>query len=249
MKTNIHLNNAPIVEALIDFRVKHAPGLDIEKLSTVTKSLKRRYPTRKEIRQVQAQFRIGEGEGPAHSTTQILVGQRFESSDSRFVFQATLGGFTLSRLKPYETWESLIAEARSCWKSYAKVMAPSIITRVAARYINRLEIPLSIFGQFEDFFTSGPQVPKNVPQEVSEFLSRVVVHEPEIDASMIITQALEPINSVNGTVPVIIDIDVSKQAEFEVQSKEYWKLLEKFRVLKNEAFFGSVTPKGLELFK
>ena len=81
-------------------------------------------------------------------------------------------------------------------------MAPSMITRVAARYINRVEIPLSIFGQFEDFFTGGPRVPKNVPQEVSDFLSRVVVHEPEIDASMIITQALEPINSADDTLPV-----------------------------------------------
>ena len=249
MTATIHLNNAPIVEALIDFRVKHVPGLDLEKLSVVAKALKRRYPINKEIRHVQAQFRIGGGDGPAQTTTQTVVGQRFESSDARFVLQISLDGFTLSRLNPYDTWESLVAEAKSCWKSYAKVMASTVVTRVAARYINRLEIPLSELGQFEDFLTGGPQVPKNVPQQVSEFLSRVVVHEPETGASMIITQALEPINTANDTVPVIIDIDVSKQAEFELASKEYWKLLEKFRVLKNEAFFGSLTPKALEFFK
>ncbi len=172
-----------------------------------------------------------------------------ESSDSQFVFQAQLTGFTLSRLKPYETWESLVHEAHLAWESYVKVAAPTVITRVAVRYINRVEIPLSAFGQFEDFLTAGPNVPEPLPQGVAEFLSRVVVHEPATGAAVIITQALEPENPTNRTAPVILDIDVFKQTEFAVESNDYWELLDRFRILKNDVFFSCLTPKALELFK
>lgn len=249
MADYINLKNAPIVEALVDFRVKPGAGLDVQKLSTIAESLKERYPNKKEIRQFLAQIRIGEGDAPAQSSTQTPVGYRLESKDSRFVLQAQLTGFTLSRLKPYETWESLIDEARFTWEAYVKVAGPSSIARVAVRYINRVEIPLAALGNFEDFLTGGPNVPEDLPQGVAEFLSRVVIRDPETDAAIIITQALEPENAANGTLPVILDIDVFKPAEFPVESEVYWELLDKFRVLKNKVFFSSLTPKALELFK
>lgn len=249
MAAYTHLNHAPIVEALIDFRVRRATSLDMKQLSTISESLKQRYPTTKDIRQLHAQIHIEGANDPVQSSTQALIGKRLESADSRFILQAQLGGFTLSRLNPYDTWESLVDEARFCWQEYVKVATPTAVTRLAARYINRIEIPLSMITDFEDFFTSGPRVPENLPQGVAEFLSRVVVHEPKTGAAIILTQALELQNPTNVTLPIILDIDVFKEAEFDVQSKDYWELLNEFRRLKNDAFFGCLTPKALELFK
>jgi len=47
---------------------------------------------------------------------------------------------------------------------------------------------------------------------------------------------------------MLLDVDVFKIANFDVNSKEYWELLAQFRTLKNTAFFGSITEKTKELF-
>ena len=63
-------------------------------------------------------------------------GYLFTSVDGRQVVQARLDGFTFSRLKPYDKWESLRDEARELWQHYVQIASPETVTRVALRYIN-----------------------------------------------------------------------------------------------------------------
>ncbi len=140
-------------------------------------------------------------------------------------------------------------EAFRLWKLYKDLVSPEII-RVAVRFINKIDIPLSSQTalDFDDYLTAGPIVPKELPQGISSFLTRVVINDPEIDASAIITQAFEQIVDPKY-VPIIFDIDVFKQESKGLSEEEAWRTLEKLRHFKNRIFFASITEKIKELFQ
>lgn len=248
MASEIYLSKAPIVEGLIDIRVKPAERFKPENFLALTDLIKEEYPAHKEALKYHASFQFKPGETPEQSVTSQKVGYRFDSVDGRYVLQVQHGGFTLSRLNPYETWEIFLAEAKRLWAFYVDVAKPEAITRVATRYINRIELNAEGLD-FDDYLVAPPGIPKSLPQVVSQFLARVVVIDKDSGASIVLTQALEPVNLANKTIPVIIDIDVFKEVAFAVDSEDYWQLLDQLRHLKNKAFFGSITDKTLELLK
>lgn len=248
MTSALHLNKAPIVEGLIDIRVKPADGFQPDGLLAISDLIKEQYPAHKEALRLEASFQFKAGQSPEQSLIQEKIGYRFDSLDGKHVLQVQHGGFTVSRLKPYETWESLLAETRRLWTFYVSVAKPQAITRVATRYINRIDLNMAGLD-FDDYLATPPNIPKSLPQAIREFLSRIVVRDEETDALLILTQALESPNVTAKTIPVIIDIDVLKEVTYPIESEDYWELLSKFRVLKNKAFFGCLTDKSLELFR
>lgn len=242
-----HLNNAPIVEGLIDIRVRARKGLDPGGLLEIHNRLKSQYPNVKPIHQVTAYLEVKGQEASQQSLSRRESGYRIESADGRNVIQSQVEGFTFSRLKPYETWDALLEGAKVAWAHYSDVARPDAIVRVATRFINRVEIPLPV-GQIAEYFAAPPTIPTGLPPFVSEYFSRVVIGEPETEATVILTQALEPAGGGNNVLSCIVDIDVFKDVSLRPDSPDCWNLLTLFRSLKNRAFFASVTPKTLELF-
>ena len=247
MATQVHLENAPIVEALVDIRVKLPPEVDIIKLESIEKLISTQYPKKKKRIKLEGTFGVREGEHPEHKDTPAQVdGYIYASEDEKHIVQTRLDGFTFSRLKPYEAWENLRDEAHRLWEHYVKVASPEIITRVALRYINRLELPLSM-GDFNEYLTSPPVIPQNLSQEISNFLIRVVVPEKPIESFAMVTQAFERV--INNKVPIILDIDVFKKKEYDVSKKDAWEDIDKLRDFKNRIFFEFITEKTKELYK
>lgn len=248
MKEFPHLDKAPIVEALIDFRVHQHKGFDAKSLESIHEKIKDRYPNKRPLRQLVAGLEFKDGGAVRQSVEQTEYGYRMESPDGLYVFQARVDGFTLSRLKPYETWEKLVQETRKMWKVYTEITRPERIVRTATRFINRIEIQLPM-GKIEDFFTAPPAIPQGLPDSVNEFFSRIVIHDPDTGGNLIFTQGLEQVIASTNVLPFLVDIDVFKEDTFNVDSDVYWKLLDEFRSLKNRAFFASLTPKTIDLLK
>ena len=241
-----HLNNAPIVEAVVDIRVKLPTDVGLEKLALISETISGHYPRRRERRRYEGTIEFKIGESPKQSAIDKGPdGYIYTSNDERQVVQIRLNGFTFSRLKPYQTWENLRDEAQKLWKLYVKFASPEIVTRIAVRYINRLNIPLSI-KDFGDYLAAPPIVPPDLPQGVSSFLTRTVIIEPALKASAAITQALEP-RASKDFLTILLDIDVFRQVQFDIESNETWELLEGFRHFKNKIFFDSVTEGTLRL--
>lgn len=243
-----HLSRAPIVEGLVDIKVKPRADLSLDDLNRLRGSLKAKYPESKDLQTVQAQFKLVHGKSPSQSVATTLIGYRLERKDVPFVLLLRRDGVTISRLKPYEDWHDLVTEAKPIWERYLQTCRPELVTRVATRYINRIELQLEGLN-FDDYLAAPPRFPKALPEILSEFLIRLVVPDAETGASIAITQALEPPNLENKSISVLLDIDVFKSVELDCGSKEIWKLLAAFRDLKNRAFFGSLTDKTLELLK
>lgn len=246
MAVQRHLPRAPITEALIDIRVKLPHEVNVAKLKTIHASISNEYMQVGEHVMGEVKFKIPE---KSVETAPINVyGYQYISSDKKQVMQARLDGFTFSRLKPYQTWESLRKEADKLWKIYASLFYPEHITRVALRYINCLEVPLPSI-EFKDYLVAPPAVPEKLPQGLSSFLTRVVIPIPSLGATAIIIQAFEGTSDPNIVPSIILDIDVFKEAQFNASGEDAWETINKLHDLKNEIFFQSITEKTAELFQ
>lgn len=241
--------NAPITEALLDIRVKLPGQTNLAKLAVFHDAIKQRYPTKQE--RVSWRGHIEIKASPVAQVSQSAVGgpdgYLFTSADGRQVVQARLDGFTLSRLKPYDKWETLRDEARDLWHHYVLVASPEAVTRVALRYINRIEIPLPM-RDFKDYILTTPEIAPDLPQGLESFFMRLVIPDSKTQAVAIVTETVEPVDESNNRLPLIFDIDVFRMAAFNVRDKAIWETLEQLHDLKNDIFFKSITPNAKELF-
>ena len=175
-----HLNNAPITEAIIDLRVRLPSEFQVEKFSSLKEMLHDQYPGVDTRKSIEGEMEIGGSKLRQSLRDTGIHGYVFKSLDNTKVAQFRKDGFTFSRLKPYTNWEDISTEAKNLWKLYVDEASPEVVTRIAVRYINQLNIPLPI-NNFERYLTVPPRVPDKIPQEVSTFFSRVVVHDLEQD--------------------------------------------------------------------
>ncbi len=240
------LKNAPITEALIDIRVKLSANFDVQKIDSLYESIKEQYP-HKEKQRI-SKVEIETKEHKVKTISAKINGYRYLSPDKKQIIQARMDGFTFNRLQPYSKWEDLRNEAHRLWVLYRDITSPEAITRVAVRYINNLNIPLPI-KDFGYYLTAPPIVPEELSQLVPNFLTRITIYEPSLDANAIITQALEPLPTEVKRAPIILDIDVFKYRQEGIEEKDAWETIEKLRHLKNKIFFKSITSNLKEMYE
>ena len=240
----IHYENAPITEALIDIRVElPASEAGLQVLESVHDGVKNTYPGKKKRLYLQEQLSAGDEFGA--SATQTVMGYSFSSEDGKQIFQARRDGFTLSRLRPYGSWPQLRDEAHRLWDAYRGAVNPERITRVAVRYINQIDIPLSAID-YKDYFRTTPEVSPELPQVLSGFFMQLQFPQTDFGGLLILTQtAVPPPNPATNS--VILDLDVFKQTEM-VSDEDVWRLIETMRNRKNEFFEGCITEKTRVLF-
>ena len=122
METRRLYSKAPIIEAIIELRVKLPEGVNLTRLEQCGIEESQAYPNKKQTTVAMSQMELGESFSTSTSTKQL--GFIFKSADEKQVFQARLDGFALSRLAPYEHWKPFRDEARRLWNVYRKVAQP-----------------------------------------------------------------------------------------------------------------------------
>lgn len=243
-----YLKNAPIVEAIIDFRVRLPVGFNPEEFSSLRKELSRKYPKIEKGQLITGSIEIKADKPivkvePAEDKG--IQGYRFTSRDGKEVAQFRIDGFTFSRLHPYTKWEQVLDEAKRLWELYSLKASPQVVERIAVRYINRLDIPLPL-RDLEDYLTASPVLPKTLPQKLSQFLIRLVVHEEDLVAGIIQTLVKSPKPEHLG---IILDIDVFKENVGGISDENIWPTMDRLRALKNRIFFKLITEETARLFE
>lgn len=246
MREAVQLNNAPIREAVIDIRVK--AKIEVEQLESLSSEMPQGYgeflPTLR--KGVGINFKEDKIE-----TTQEehLIGYRSENKVRQFIAQFQHDGFSLSKLSPYENWEAFKREAMSLWGIYKRLLEEVEFKRVAVRYINEISLPLTD-GQldFNQYMTSCPKVPENMPDMLVEFSTRIVVPCQEHNSFAVINSNISNKSTGKG-VPFILDIDVFRNEKLGFTESELWSFFDNLRNIKNTAFFGSITKDFVELCK
>jgi len=241
------LRDAPIVEAIVDFRVPPNPKLDPESLKELRAALATSFP-KEEVRQRrEAQIGVGD-DGILKANVRELGfhGLFLRSEDNNSVVQFRPDGFSYSKLKPYTNWAEVRDQAFEYWEMYAAIARPSAVVRVALRYINRMAIPLSHGADFGTYLVGAPIVPPALPQLVSHFLNTIVLHEPKHELQANVTQALE--QSTADNMLVVFDIDAYRQHDFDADLKDLRPVFEALHAFKNDIFFEYLTEVTLEAF-
>lgn len=238
--------NAPITEALVDIRVAHQQSTSLETLRKFGGAIRGRYPSEATRDVLQGQFTFG-ASGPQTQSTRKTVGYIFHSADRKQAVQARLDGFTFSRFAPYKDWRHLIDETKSLWDIFASLLSPASVTRVAVRYVNQINLPLQGVLTFEDYFRTFPKMDLDEAIALEQFLLRLVMPQVDLNAQLILTEALLP--PQNATLGVILDIDLFREnLSLDARSGQIWEILDLFRERKNKYFEASITDKARELF-
>ena len=216
--------------------------------SALADELKDEFPIKEHRRDFEAKIEIKDGK---------LVSQRVDSSafggvrvanvDQTVYVQFRPDGFTMNNRKTYMGGDQLIDKALTLWEMLIERARPKLVSRVALRYINRLELPLEDGDQFTRFLTSPPDLPEGAPQAVSQFLSRVVAHDVEREATAVVVQQLKP-RKEGQPIAITVDVDVFRRGDFAVDLVVLRKTLGFLRTLKNETFFSLLTDETVDVF-
>ena len=243
-----HLRNAPITEAIFDFRVKARAGFRGEEFAPLQSRLADRFPKMEDRRGLQATFAVIEGKGRPPVVQDLgLQGYFFKAADEKTVAQFRVDGFTFNRLHPYTSWQELFPPVMELWRLYSTIARPEVITRLAVRYINRIPFPPGRVT-LETYLRSAPVVPPELPQDISSFLTRVTIHDPTAGMAAHVAQALEA--DASGRQPaVILDIDAFKQGEFAIDDPAIEETFKRLRDFKNLIFFNSLTEETVRQFE
>ncbi len=234
---------APITEALIDIQVTLPDDVTVGDLARVDIGEDKGYPQRRNRFAVMGEIAVGDQIGAV--TRQMHVGYDFVSEDERQIVQARQNGYTFSRLAPYDRWETFQEEARRLWDLYRSVAKPTSITRVAVRYINRLDLPLPM-ADFKDYLRTVPEVAPDLPQALGGYLMQLAIPYEDPESLLLLNETLLPPPDTS-TVSILLDIDLFRQLEESVEDDELWMLLEQFRRRKNEVFEACITERTKEL--
>jgi len=242
-----HYPHAPITEAVIDLRVELAMDITVADLEKVQVGQENAYPTKLKRNVAMGQMQMQPGQQVSAAATARQVGYVFKSRDEKQIFQGRLDGFTMSRLAPYECWETFRDEARRQWDIYRAAVSPQRVVRVAVRYINRIDIPLPL-RDFKDYVRTVPEVSPDLPQGLAGYFMRLDIPMEDIKSRCLLNEAMvEP--AAPNVVSVILDIDVFRTEDVPTEESTLWGFIEELRSRKNSVFEACITDKARELFQ
>lgn len=250
-------SNAPVVEAIIDLKVAQPPGLSIEDLRKLVQENSGQYPIMEEEYRYQGGAYVAQaGEPMRHESEHWHSGFRCISGDKRRIYFIRLDGFAFSVRAPYERWESFRDEARRLWEAYRSASNVNYVTRIAVRYINRIDIPQRGYTgmRLEDYITIYPELPEDFPPNgtMSQYFLQLQVPQNDIESMLVINSTPEA-PPVEGVSSVILDFDLFREtAEQPWEGKDdatVWSFLEKLHERKNEIFEASITDRTRELIQ
>lgn len=245
MDSHRHHQHPPITEAVLDIQVELVGDVSLEVLALVGSAVEGDYPTRHA--QMHAQGELSIGPEVAMTTRQTQLGYLYVSSDDLQTFQARRNGFTFSRLRPYTQWEQFCGEARRLWEIYRAIVPIGSITRVAVRYINRLELPFTDGSlDFYDYLRTVPEISRELPQGLSSFFMQVQIPIADISGVVIINEALIP-RTEPDIAPVLLDIDLFRTESVPQDEESLWNLFGELRTTKNYIFEKCITDNTRRL--
>lgn len=239
-----HLRNAPIVEAVVDFRVLRDEKCTVDTFANLEPSIGKQYAQKSPIGLIQGGFGVDKGKLLRTTASQMDIGWRYQAKAE--VVQFRVDGFTFSKLQPYTTWKQVFDEAFRLWNRYVELARPRQVTRIAVRYINR--IGLTAGAELGRYLEKPPALPAPIPQVLREFLTRVRVEDDKRNVSAVIVMALETGAEPNA-ISLLLDIDAFCEVNTQPDDKTLPSKFEELRQLKNEIFYASITEKTVEIYE
>ncbi|MDE0092078.1 MAG: TIGR04255 family protein [Oligoflexia bacterium] len=168
-----------------------------------------------------------------------IIGYRCISADQKQIVQFKKNGFSFSRLTIYDGWDKNYKEALKLWKHYYEVVKPTVITRVATRFINKFEIPYTF--KPEEYFKTYIQYDKSISLVWNQMSYRLLLpHSNGIKSHIIFDNN---VNQSSQNVNVLFDIDVFSDNLGLTDNSNLESIFNQVRIVKNDIFEKSITDK------
>ena len=239
----VHLANAPIVEAVIAFQCSFGNPRDAAWIEAIASrfgdEVAAEYPTKEPTQQ--ARFTFNGKTATAHHET---IGYRFRNIANNQVIQVHAGGFAFSRLRPYENWNMMRSEAARQWNLFKSMVGDLKIESSALRYINKISIPAN--SLLSEYFSMYPMNPPGLFAGAANYLLRSEGRMQNPDCIAVLQQLQLP-NESPSEISIVIDNDFKIEAA-DLTEQDVWQGLEELRKLKNRVFFQLLTKRALEMF-
>ena len=237
--------NAPIREAVFDIKIDKLNIKQIEDLQAFKEFVSVDFPKEKKRHNITGMFEFSPDKPIETKAQSDITGYVFLSEDSTRQIQVRIDGITLNILKPYEKWETHFESFINNWIQYEKMFSPNQVTRIATRFINRIEIPHPI-TRFQDYILNMPPIPKCLPQLFSNFFMQIQVPSKDEFRNIILTETIEPFD--DSVLPFILDIDVFQELNVDKSIEHLTINFNEMRLIKNEIFENCITDKTRQLF-
>jgi uncharacterized protein (TIGR04255 family) len=246
-----HLAKPPIVEAVMDLKFA---GVDAS-LDELQEVLADRFEagwTRQLTHTYAASF--SPSIAAIAKTSSQLEAIAAVSPDEDQALAVRQDRLSASRIRSYTRWEDLWALLEGDFDDYVRIGKPSSVSRISARFINRLRSADSL-GSYDQVLERPPLPVLRDGLEgarIANFLRRHVVEglNGGFTANLTIgTVTPEPGEEAKSLGPMILDIDVFKVCSLPLEVSTLVAEFNQIRDLKNALFFGSLTDRMLEQFE
>lgn len=244
-----HLERAPITEAIIDIKVELPADFQLSAFDAIIEANKSDYPIKKERLFVSGEFVLIPSESGTEPSPvkRELLGYWLYSADGKEIVQIRKDGFTFNRLSLYTSWDEIFVKAIKLWAMYVHAAGSGTVTRIAVRYINKLQLPVEGLV-WQDYLKASPPRPPGLPNEIGRFFTNVWTIDSENDIIISITQTIDPDGNNSKSLAFILDIEVFKEFTRDLTDETIFPQFELMRIWKNKAFFGSLTQKAIDIY-
>lgn len=240
---------APIAEAVIDIQANLDPAPSLRDLKAFSKTLRQRFPLVHSVNSFAVNFAAdAENGGMQSNASAAQLGYRLSTESNDRILQVRKQGMSYSHMPPYSSWEQFRGEAQPLWEQYAAALRVKSLTRLAVRFINRLQVHTG--DDIDSFLQVGPRIPEAVSKHVVGFFTQLVL--PAVDLGpeyrAIINVGVEP-GAAPDVTGLLLDIDVFCEKALPHEDDQMWLVLEQLRHHKNKIFEASITDKVREMIK
>jgi uncharacterized protein (TIGR04255 family) len=237
--------NPPVVEALVDIHVRVGQSVPIETLRLIRSGEEDRYPTEQHF--IARSITVDVATGATTESHQEPKGYRFISATQQEIVQARTDGFAFSRLPPYTGWDQWKPEAERLWQKYVELTNPVAVTRVAVRYVNRIDIEFPA-EPLRNYLTTYPHLGEKLPQQVGHFVMQVSLPQADMPGVTFNISQGRLLNPSDQRASILLDLDLFRVGDISPRSSELWSWLETLHAEENALFEGCITDRARELF-
>jgi uncharacterized protein (TIGR04255 family) len=190
MSARHQYKNAPIAEALVEFRFTPGAEWDLTIPGKLHQhpAIKDEYPGKPRTQNVlQAIVQANVGQAPNFNLQQGVGGIQLVDADAKRILALAPNALSVHVLRPYEGWEKFRPRMDAALTAYREVAGVDSVVRIGLRYVNQVQIPLKQI-RIEDYFTCAPQTPAGLPDLMASFMTRTE-HVFEDKGKLILTFA------------------------------------------------------------
>jgi uncharacterized protein (TIGR04255 family) len=237
--------NAPIVEAIVEFKVDTPEDLAIMLLADL--ELGDEFTNTNPTYQFQGSLEVepDSGEVKSAGATSTHLGFTHDTAEREHSVLTSPTSYAFVSRTSYTHWGDFITEAERLWEVYKAAAAPRQVTAIGVRFVNHIPMPTRPV-EIKDYLRTSVDLSAYLPQAVSSLFMQVDVPLDEFGVTATITSAILDQSSKHPGGALLLDIDVKAPLQDGDTAapgfnQEVTSTLTKLRLAKNFVFEACIT--------